>query len=134
MAANLYSMICSGFPPVPTPNTRLIPSMNMPSTLPELNAATLDALRRGELDTATQQSLFDQALAGADVEMTFEIADQLAYALWNAGQYDAARKVAERALQCGMDIPLLHTLALSEHALGEHKSAIAHMEQALQQH
>jgi len=102
---------------------------------------SLEALRLGALDEAAQRALFSQVLAQLEnspdtldgVELVLEVADHLSYTLLNAQRYAEARDIAEQALHIGTDAALLHTLALSEHALGESKKAATHLEQALKQ-
>jgi len=108
------------------------------NTLPSLS---LEALRQGALNEAAQRALFGQVLAQCasspdqkdSNERVIEVADHLSYTLLNAQRFAEARDIAEQALQIGADAALLHTLALSEHALGESKKAATHLEQALKQ-
>ncbi len=100
----------------------------------------LHALRQGLLDEAAQHALLERALAqhrteasAAHADHVFEIADQLAYAQMQAGRFEEAIDTANTALACGQDAALLHTLALCEHARGEHAAAKTHLEQALTQ-
>ncbi|MDD2892797.1 MAG: hypothetical protein PHF20_02605 [Halothiobacillaceae bacterium] len=107
---------------------------------------TLNNLRSGLLDETAQRALLAQSLADfatsnnhddaatqALAAQAFEVADYLSYALLNQQRYAEAREIVEQALQAGKDSALLHTLALSEHALGESKQAMTHLEQALKQ-
>ncbi len=104
-------------------------------------AISLEALRLGALDEAAQRALLGQALAQLDdpsntmggAELVLEVADHLSYTLLSEQRYVEARDIAEQALNVGADAALLHTLALSEHALGESKKAATHLEQALKQ-
>ncbi|MEW5839318.1 MAG: hypothetical protein AB1717_10890 [Pseudomonadota bacterium] len=94
----------------------------------------LDALRQGQLDENQMRELLQSASEQAEpAHIVFEIADHLSHALLLAQRHAEARDVAAQALQLGQDPALLHTLALSEHALGESKTGISHLEQALQQ-
>lgn len=100
----------------------------------------LNDLRSGLLDETAQRTLLAQALANFAASnhddaaaQLHEVADYLSYTLLNQQRYAEARAIVEQALQAGEDSALLHTLALSEHALGESKQAMAHLEQALKQ-
>jgi tetratricopeptide (TPR) repeat protein len=73
----------------------------------------------------------DDASVQVFAEQIHEVADHLSYALLSEQRYAEARDIAEQALQIGADAALLHTLALGEHALGESKKAMTHLEQAL---
>ena len=103
------------------------------------HAISLHTLRQGGLDEAAQRELFSRAITlhadandqASATDTLFEIADQLTYTLLNEQRYAEAREIAAQALRIGDDSALLHTLALCEHALGENKAAISHLEQAL---
>lgn len=109
-----------------------------------MSLPTLNDLRRELLDETAQRVLLSQMLANftstsshdddaaqAFAEQIHEVADHLSYALLNEQRYAEARDIAEQGLETGADAALLHTLALSEHALGESKKAMTHLEQAL---
>lgn len=104
-----------------------------------LNEQTLlEQLRSNQLTEAELRAALDQALAQdntreLDRETLFELADHLAYTLFNTTRFSEAQSIAEQALNLGEDIALRHTLALSVHALGQSPLAITHLEQALRQ-